>query len=429
MPAPTSAVHRFGQYRRAHMLIRQDQQFWVVSQLGAREHYGVARALASQGALAALVTEAWACPGSLWSRIAPRLAQRFHPALAQVVVGAWTGQSVIFEAFARGRGLAGWPLMLERNRWFQRRALVALARIAPRLEKTVGPEQQPTLFSYSYTALAQFRWAKARGWRAVLGQIDPGPHDNMLIQQFEPNRAKEEGLTSELSGQYLDDWHEECGLADQIVVNSEWSRKSLLAAGVAGEKLRVIPLAFEAKARPSLALDREHPLLFDAKRPLRVLFLGNLNFRKGALEVFDAVRLIGKLPCEFWFVGPSQIDVPVDIKMRDNVKLIGPVARHSVEEWYVKADVFVFPTHSDGFGLTQLEALSHGLPVIASKNCGEVIKDGVNGFLLDEISGQEIARRIVFLLENTDQLQLMKRRSRVGARYSVSHVGKSFVEI
>jgi len=404
-----------------------NQQTWVVSQLGAREHYGVARALASQGALGALVTEAWAPPGSFWSRVAPRMAQRFHFELAQLPVGAWTGQAVIFEAMARGRGLAGWKLMIERNRWFQRRAVAALERLAPRLENYGNSGIKPTLFSYSYAALVQFRWAKARGWRTVLGQIDPGPLDNALMLQLQSQHWADEKAALPEAEEYLHGWRDECNLADQIVVNSEWSRQSLLAAGAAEEKLRVVPLAFAPTPKKSAGVVRRYPSRFDDTRPLRVLYLGNLNFRKGVLEVFDAIRRLVAMPCEFWFVGLRQIDVPAEIEARSNVRLIGPVARGSVADWYAAADVFIFPTHSDGFGLTQLEALSYGLPVIASRNCGDVIQDDVNGLLLEKVCGKDIADKIMYFLENPNALKLMALNCRVDSRFSTAQVGKLLI--
>ena len=45
-----------------------------------------------------------------------------------------------------------------------------------------------------------------------------------------------------------------------------------------------------------------------------------------------------------------------------------------------EADVFVLPTLSDGFALTQLEAMAHDLPVIATLACGEVVEPGVSEF-------------------------------------------------
>ena len=67
--------------------------------------------------------------------------------------------------------------------------------------------------------------------------------------------------------------------------------------------------------------------------------------------------------------------------------MVWPVTRKQAAEFYRDADVFILPTLSDGFAITQLEAQAHGLPVIASKNCGKVVENGVNGIILDEPSG------------------------------------------
>lgn len=61
------------------------------------------------------------------------------------------------------------------------------------------------------------------------------------------------------------------------------------------------------------------------------------------------------------------------------VRWIGSVPRSATAMYYQLADVFLFPTLSDGFGLTQLEAQAWKLPIITSKFCGEVVKDRVNG--------------------------------------------------
>ena len=61
---------------------------------------------------------------------------------------------------------------------------------------------------------------------------------------------------------------------------------------------------------------------------------------------------------------------------------------------YAEADAFILPTLSDGYALTQLEALSKGLPVIASKRCGNAVTDGVNGWLLDGLEPPDIAAAI-----------------------------------
>jgi glycosyltransferase involved in cell wall biosynthesis len=70
---------------------------------------------------------------------------------------------------------------------------------------------------------------------------------------------------------------------------------------------------------------------------------------------------------------------------------MGPVPRSEVGRIYQEADCFILPTLSDGYALTQLEALSQGLPVIASKHCGEAVTNGHNGWILEDLEPATIA--------------------------------------
>ena len=69
---------------------------------------------------------------------------------------------------------------------------------------------------------------------------------------------------------------------------------------------------------------------------------------------------------------------------------------------------------SDGFGLTQLEAQAWKLPVVASRFCGDVVRDGVNGLLLDEVSGRSIATALRSLLSQPRRLAEMSRSATSG---------------
>ena len=232
-------------------------------------------------------------------------------------------------------------------------------------------------------------YARSRGWRTVLGQIDPGPAEERIVADLHRRSALKADWQPAPS-QYWDEWRAECDLADTIVVNSAWSRDCLLGEGVAASKLAVVPLALEAPAA-ARTFSRAYPQRFDAERPMRVLFLGQINLRKGVEALFDAIRLVGDAPIEFWFVGPLQVEVPPDLRNSSRIRWFGPAARSGTDEFYRDADVFVLPSFSDGFGLTQLEARAWHLPVLASRFCGDVVEDGRNGVLLPEVSGAAIA--------------------------------------
>ena len=255
---------------------------------------------------------------------------------------------------------------------------------------------------------------------------DPGPAEERIVA----------GLQSPISHThwepapklYWDNWRDECSLADQILVNSNWSRDALIAEGVAAEKIRVIPLAYEA-ANDASSFQRHYPRAFSAERPLRVLFLGQVSLRKGVAHLLEAVKLLSGEHVEFWFVGPMQIRVPQKLKLHPQVRWFGVAPRISVEGYYRDADVFIFPTLSDGFGLTQLEAQAWKLPVIASRYCGEVVRDNVNGVVLEEVSGEAIAEVIRGFLRSPEKLSGMSVRSGVDERFSLTTLASSLRQL
>jgi glycosyltransferase involved in cell wall biosynthesis len=321
-----------------------------------------------------------------------------------------------FELAARLKRLSGWPLILARNRWFQRRVACFLSG-----DQLSTANSQTTLFSYSYTALAPLQFAKSQGWKTVLGQIDPGPVEEEIVAaevEREPSLALN---WTRAPGDYWKLWRRECDVADRIIVNSEWSFDALVQTGIPKQKLSIIPLAFE-NSTPSV-LPKGYPRQFTAARPLRVLFLGQINLRKGIARLLKVARTLQVQPVEFLMVGPIQITIPKDVRSNRKIRWFGPVARNKVQNYYEQADVFILPTLSDGFGLSQLEAIAHRLPVIASRRCGEVVTGHVNGLLLEEPTTAAIEEALQFCLQNPDQLAQFSENATVGEHFSLSCLG------
>ena len=415
---------------------------WLCCQLGAREHYAIPRALFRTGMLGSLVTDVWVPPSSLLAKCCghtSKFRHRFHSELRDARVKAFNSSLVLFEMLAGARNSSGWPKILSRNRWFQRKIVSFLRSEVSTLTsvKERGSHgalrSQLVLCSYSYTALEPFRYAKANGWKTLLVQIDPGPEEERIV-------AEEAARVPQLAGdwhpappEYWAFWREECKLADRIVVNSEWSREGLIREGVPAEKISIIPLAYEATeirnqksaafaeapAAREVGGARVYPKRFTADRPLRVLFLGLINLRKGVARLLEAARILHDEPVEFWMVGPVEIANAGTIENARNVKWFGPVTRNQATEFYRDADVFILPTLSDGFAITQLEAQAHGLPVIVSKNCGKMVENGVNGIILDEPSAACIAHAVRDCIASPDRLEKLASASGVRDKFTI----------
>jgi len=392
---------------------------WICCQLGAREHYAVPRALKMAGLLDEFITDLWIRPGTLLHSWKKRLTGRFHPELFGARVVAPNIPALTFELKASLARENGWNLISRRNHWFQKQVLDQL---------THNHTSNHTIFAYSYAAREIFKFARARGWRTVLGQIDPGPAEERIVSGLQQTSPIQHTHWEPAPHTYWNNWRDECSLADQILVNSDWSRNALIAEGVATEKIRVLPVAYEP-ANDTRSFRRHYPRAFSAERPLRVLFLGQINLRKGVAQLLEAVKLLSGEHVEFWFVGPMQIRVPQELRLHPKVRWFGVAPRVTVESYYRDADAFILPTLSDGFGLTQLEAQAWKLPVIASRYCGDVVRDGVNGVVLEEVSGLAIAEVIGRFLRAPEKLSAMSVRSGVEERFSLHTLATSLRDI
>jgi glycosyltransferase involved in cell wall biosynthesis len=393
---------------------------WLCCQLGAREHYAIPRALFRNGMLGSLVTDAWVRPSSLLAKCCghnSKFSHRFHSELRDARVKAFNSSLVLFEMLAGARNSSGWPKILARNRWFQRKVVGALTSdIGHRISDS------PILCSYSYTALEPFRYAKANGWKTLLVQIDPGPEEERIVAEETAREPQLAGEWHPAPPEYWAFWRDECKLANRIVVNSEWSREALIREGVPAEKISIIPLAYEelgvlrrAEPRPQ----RNYPDHFTSERPLRVLFLGLINLRKGVARLLEAARTLRDEPVEFWMVGPVEIANAGKVTDAGRVKWFGAVRRNQATEFYRDADVFILPTLSDGFAITQLEAQAYGLPIIASKNCGKVVENDVNGSILDEPSAACIVHAIRDCLASPGGLEKLASASGLRDKFTI----------
>ena len=401
---------------------------WICCQLGAREHYAVPRALLSRGLLDYFVTDAWVPPSSVLTKIsAGRLADRFHNDLSDARVIAFNSSVILFETLVRARRLNEWKTIIARNRWFQRKVVGALKSQPSTLK------YQPIFLSYSYAALEPFRFAKLRGWKTLLFQIDPGPEEERIVSQEVARVPALAGEWHAAPADYWASWRQECDFADRIIVNSEWSREGLIRSGIPSEKLTLIPLAYGTSEvgdkKSEIRQVRSYPVQFTQDRPMRVLFLGQVNLRKGVARLLQAAKTLRDEPVEFWIVGPVQIANAETAAGNARVKWFGSVSRKEAAEKYKAADVFILPTLSDGFAITQLEAQAHGLPVISSKCCGGVVENGRNGIFLEEPSAACIAAAIRDCVAYPNRLQALAAVSYVQNEFTTDMLGQRLQEL
>ena len=365
----------------------------MCAQQGAREHYAVPRALHGRGLLRRLLTDVWV-PARRWHARLPgrplsRLAGRSHPDLPRTSVRAFTRRFLAEDLSARLGAEGEVARYAARNELFDRLTCAALGR-------ELGDGTPPVVFAYAHACRRLFARAQAAGCRTVLGQIDPGPAEADVVDREVAAHPEYITTWQRYPSWYVDRWREEVGAADLVLVNSEWSAGCLTAVGVPADRLRVVPLVYTPPAGGHPP--RRYPQIFDRTRPLVVLFLGQVILRKGVARLVEAARLLAGEPVRFELIGPTDIANLPDLLRGLPVQWAGAVPRAEVARYYAAADVFLLPTLSDGFALTQLEALAWRLPLIVTDRCGRVVLDGRNGLLLPDPSAGTIASAVRRLL-------------------------------
>jgi glycosyltransferase involved in cell wall biosynthesis len=260
-------------------------------------------------------------------------------------------------------------------------------------------------FGYDTGFLEAAAWAKDQGAATVVCQMDPSHLEVERVREEErlwPGWAKAPLLVPD---EYTAWRKAEWALADVVMVNSKWSLVALAKLGVPTEKIAIVPLAYELEE-----IEDESPRPSDG--PLRVLYLGQVNIRKGIQYLLEAARRLDKKMFRFDVAGPISIADKHVVTAPPNVTFHGAVTRDRVREFYREADVFVLPTISDGFAITQIEAMAHGLPVVTTPNCGEVVRHGIDGFLVPVRDASALANALTTLADDPERLQAMREAAR-----------------
>ncbi len=171
-------------------------------------------------------------------------------------------------------------------------------------------------------------------------------------------------------------------------------------------------------------LKREHK-----KKCRDILSIGRLHRQKGHSYLVDAAQIVYQKHPQIKVVvlgeGPERIQLEEHIKknsLEDKVLLMGEVK--NVVPSLQEADFFVMASISEGFPLAVIEAAASGLPIIATNVGGvsEIIKDGVNGFLVPPKDAAALAEKIDFVLGLSPQERFKigeAARSTVEEKFSV----------
>lgn len=215
--------------------------------------------------------------------------------------------------------------------------------------------------------------------------------------------------------------------AAALLPMSRWMADQLVEDGVDPSRIHVVPPGANIpSSRDDLPVRRRGAVV-------RLLFLGRDFDTKAGAQVVAAFALLRREQghrIELTIAGPARW--PLRHPPQDGVRFLGAVPPDEVGGLFDSHDLFVMPSHFEGFGIVFVEALARGLPCIGRAACAmpEIIRPGVGGALIDSDDPQTLADTIDLALRNDPLYEACAEDARqVRAHYRWTRAAHDVIDV
>lgn len=235
-----------------------------------------------------------------------------------------------------------------------------------------------------------------------------------------PERGRKSGFLRRLSRKLL------VRTADSFIAYGSLAASYLKSIGAAAESIHIATNTVDTDFfKEQTAHLRNTSKISDSEsEPIHFLFTGYLVERKEPQAILEAARILKDRGIDFriTFVG----DGPLKQKLINHVSthqlsayvsFAGYVQTERLPTYLAQADVFLFQTGFDIWGLVLNEAMAAGLPVIASVHAGatpDLVVEGITGFQIDYRNTDQLADRMMSCVETgRENLRKMGEQARI----------------
>jgi len=199
--------------------------------------------------------------------------------------------------------------------------------------------------------------------------------------------------------------------ADRIVAVSNYTKEVIVQKyGIDADKIDVVHNGIDAEDFPDATAHTQQLQKLKARGTKIVLFVGRLTVQKGLEYFITAAKKVLEYKENVVFVIAGSGDMQQQViaqaaalGIADKVLFMGFVRGKELQEAYKMADLYVMPSVSEPFGLTTLESMLHGTPVLVSRQSG-VAEVATNTLKVDFWDTEEMANKILAVI-SYDALQ------------------------
>lgn len=234
---------------------------------------------------------------------------------------------------------------------------------------------------------------------------------NIVIEEMNSrNKFKQsfEGRLKQYTEKTCRLYEKEIHMADYVLVSCKFSKRVLVELGINEDKIVYLPLGVDTK-NFNVQLKKE----IQKNKKIKFLFVGRVEGGKGIYYLLEAFKQLEHLNIELEVIGSIECDTSILEEYKSNVRFRGCKRKDEMSLIYSSADIYILPSLWEGFSLSLFEALSAGLPVIATESsiAQDVITDYKEGFVIPSKNIEAIKEKIIWFVENQNSIHVMSKNS------------------
>lgn len=213
---------------------------------------------------------------------------------------------------------------------------------------------------------------------------------------------------------------------DEVICLTKFDLYELERLGISGRKI-YNPVSYQNREQTEIL-----------KREKFVLCVSRLDIYDKGID--SLIKLADELPDEWVLklVGTGddaqlmQLDnLIAKMKNRNKLLFVGPKDTDELAEIYQKSSIFISPALYEGFGLTLVEAMSYGLPIVTFETSGarEITEGGIFGILVKDFSVEKIITECLKLIKNENDLQKYSELSYLRSQsFNIENIKKQWLD-
>jgi glycosyltransferase involved in cell wall biosynthesis len=191
-------------------------------------------------------------------------------------------------------------------------------------------------------------------------------------------------------------------LSDILLMPSQRAAETFLAAGIPSEKLHLVGRGVDVQAfQPA-----------EAPSKFRAIFVGSLIERKGVHHLLRAWKNLALRDAELVLVGHVHEEIQPVLRECADASVVLPGFVKNVAEELRRSSLFVFPSELEGAAKATFEAAACGLAQITTRESGDAVKHGQNGWIIPPNDPTALADALRHAHQNASRLPAMGRAGR-----------------